>query len=540
MNPLVAKLVAVVVFAIVVAVPFVLRPAPPLPLSDAIVIISPHGEAIRHEFGVAFAKWSQANLGREVAIDWRTPGGTSDIVRFLDDQYKAAFRRSPAYDDSFAQAKPPGRKDGEDDTAFAARNDAWKRARTAFTADDATSIGIDLFFGGGEFPHRAQADKGYLVDAGLLKNEPAWFGDGAIPMKLSGETITDAKGRYYGACLSTFGICWHPADVATGGFSAPDGWSWMADPRLIGRTTFADPTKSGVPVTAMERIFQQEMVRAMGGEAVAAKREPTPEELEQGWRSGFALIRRFAANARQVTDGSSKAVRDTARGDALASMCIDFHARAEADYAATESGGEPRLAFIDPPGGTSVSADPIGLLRGAPHKTEAIAFIRFVLSPEGQRLWNYRIGEPGGPVRYALRRAPVRRDVYTPADRAHMSDPALDPFAQALTCTYRPAWTGHLYSLIGPLVKAVLLDPREELKTAWRDIRDAGGAGNVPDAIAAFDRMPFTYSQARAISDRLKKPLEGARLLRSWAEAAAADYIEASRLARAIAVAEHR
>ena len=48
-----------------------------------LVIISPHNEAIRHEFESAFRRYSVENYGEAVDIDWRTPGGTSDIVRYI-------------------------------------------------------------------------------------------------------------------------------------------------------------------------------------------------------------------------------------------------------------------------------------------------------------------------------------------------------------------------------------------------------------------------------------------------------------------------
>ncbi|MCK6490814.1 MAG: hypothetical protein L6R48_21390, partial [Planctomycetes bacterium] len=47
-------------------------------------------------------------------------------------------------------------------------------ARAAFLASEA-GVGIDLIFGGGEFPFRSLAAKGYLVDAGLVAAEPTWF-----------------------------------------------------------------------------------------------------------------------------------------------------------------------------------------------------------------------------------------------------------------------------------------------------------------------------------------------------------------------------
>ena len=41
-----------------------------------LVIVTPHNEAIRFEFGQGFAKWHRQHYGRPAKVDWRTPGGT--------------------------------------------------------------------------------------------------------------------------------------------------------------------------------------------------------------------------------------------------------------------------------------------------------------------------------------------------------------------------------------------------------------------------------------------------------------------------------
>jgi hypothetical protein len=164
-----------------------------------------------------------------------------------------------------------------------------------------------------------------------------------------------------------------------------------------------------------------------------------------------------------------------------------------------------------------------------------VAFIRFVLSPEGQRLWNQRVGTPGGPERYAIRRLPIRRDRYTTEDRALMSDPEVDPFALAGGFTYRPAWTGPVYSLIAPLTRAIALDPRDELVAAWRAILVAGGPERVPEAWAVFRRLPVAYADAKTVAAELRKGGPPALLprLRTWTDAAMAQYREARALAEA-------
>ena len=499
---------------VLVAMPWVLRPAPePIPVRQ-VVVITPHGEAIRAEFSAAFAAWARRELGQEVGIDWRTPGGTGDIIRYLDDRYGEAFRAASGMDRQKARSfNDP--KAAQDDPA-----------RRAFLASE-VGVGVDVFFGGGEFPYRQQAAKGYLVDAGLQRMYPDWFSDAVIPRELSGERMYDAQGRYYGACISAFGIAVHHDRLAS---LDPPGaitsWRDLASPRLEGAVVVADPSRSGAIQTACERVLQSELAAA-----AADPDQPTPAELERGWSAGWDVLRRIAANANWVSDGASKAVRAVARGDAAAGMCIDFHARAEAEW--TEiAGSTARLGFVVPAAGTSLSADPIALFRGAPNRELAVQFIRFVLSPEGQRLWNYRAGSPGGPQRYALRRLPIRHDLYTAEHRAHMSDPGVDPYADAASFTYRGKLTGPLYGLIAPLAKGAIFDPREELRAAWRAIIAAGGAERVPAAYAAFTRLPVGYAEApAALADLQSAPLRRLELTRAWADAAREQYRTAARLA---------
>jgi ABC-type Fe3+ transport system substrate-binding protein len=500
-----------VVLVALVAVPVALRPARDASASGVrrLVVITPHGEPIRAEFGAAFAAWARAERGLAVELDWRTPGGTAEITRYLDGRYAAAFAEAhPEHAAERRAAMSP--KPAPEATAAA------QAARAAFLASN-VSVDIDLVFGGGEFPFRQYAAKGYVVDAGILA-DPAMA---SIPPTLSGELMVDPQGRYVGACLAVFGIAASPDRLAELGFVAPVQWAELAEPRYRGRLTIADPTKSGAVVTAMERIIQQAM----------AEHDP---DLAAGWALGLERIRRMVANARVVTDSASKPTRDVVRGDAVASMAIDFQARAEAEWSAEESGGPERLVFTAPAGGTSVSADPIALLRGAPERDLAVDFMRFVLSSAGQRLWGYRAGTPGGPQHYTLHRMPVRRDVLDADWRRFAADPTADPFTLATTFTYRPAWTASLYPLIGPLVKAIALDPRDELVAAWTAIDRAGGPAAVPAATAALSWLPFTYADAMAQRDALG--LGSTRALplqRAWTVGAQAAYREATRLAEA-------
>ena len=88
---------ALLLLAAVLALPFLLRSRDDrTPLlsgtPDTLVVISAHSEPMKHEFEVGFRKYYKEKYGRDVVIDWRAPGGTSDIVRYISDRYEAEFR----------------------------------------------------------------------------------------------------------------------------------------------------------------------------------------------------------------------------------------------------------------------------------------------------------------------------------------------------------------------------------------------------------------------------------------------------------------
>ena len=91
-----AKLTIAILLAAVLGVPFLLRPPTQGRSHDAdslkLVIVTPHVQQIRSEFGAAFDTWYFSRTGQHVMVDWRTPGGTSEIVRQLQSVYIAAIK----------------------------------------------------------------------------------------------------------------------------------------------------------------------------------------------------------------------------------------------------------------------------------------------------------------------------------------------------------------------------------------------------------------------------------------------------------------
>jgi len=159
-------------------------------------------------------------------------------------------------------------------------------------------------------------------------------------------------------------------------------------------------------------------------------------------------------------------------------MCIDFYGRYQ-EQSSAERSGRQRLGFHMPESGTTLSPDPIALMRGAPNREIAGAFIEYVMSMEGQKLWNFKPGTPGGPEHFALRRLPIRKDFYRNAEFAtHRSDPGVNPYAGEAPLVYNQAWTGNLFREMSFVIRIMGIDTHNELAAAWRAINAPG----VPDS----------------------------------------------------------
>ena len=590
------------VAALVCALPFALRPA-----RDAgrwregdpvLVVVSPHIASIREEFAKGFSKWHAERFGEPVRIDWRNIGGTTEIMRYLQGEYAASFRAwarregVAAADAALAPRRP-------EDPAAAAAWDAFR------AHDDPADFGckIDVFFGGGTYDHGAAESQGLTVPpwpegevpAGLFEDD-----DGAtmIPEGLGGEVW---RGKaFFSAVLSGFGICANPDRLVELGVTNADGtarqpraWRDLADPRLVGQVAVTDPTKSGSIAKAFEMIlhstcrdfvlsagFTPEQIEANEA-AIREGREPPfadagrtsqaaspatcdlrpatyQQTVEDGWLAGIHLLQRIGANARYFTDAAGKPPQDVSAGDAAAGVCIDFYGRVQAETTRTAEGVD-RLLYVTPRGGSSISGDPISLLRGAEHRALGVRFIEYVLSEDGQKLWNGKPGTPGGPEKHALRRLPIRRDFYPDAENPAIDarararagttsddllDPAVDAYELAGAFTYEPRWTAAHFSFLRSFVRAMCMDSGEELRAAWRAILAHGGPEACPEAMALLGRMPdepYAINWANVTAARkdpsLAKGLSPTDLQTEWTKFFRRSYAEARAAAESAAAA---
>jgi ABC-type Fe3+ transport system substrate-binding protein len=399
---------------------------------------------------------------------------------------------------------------------------------------------MDLFFGGGEFDHSDAFRRGLTVPAWRKGREPTALLQ-FIPDRVSGETWrTDTV---IGTALSTFGIAYNIDRLRDLGLSnPPTTWEELTNPVFFEQIALADPTKSGGAAKAFENIIHQKIhqtVRAAGfsDEQIALFEKSIADHerklgrdkykpgdlppdippayqhaIEQGWEQGLFLAQSIGANARYFTDSASKVPIDVSVGDAAVGMLIDFYGRAQSETIRGPN-GEVHMNYVTPVGGSSVSCDPISLLRGAgdpaesttdPHdntrRQVAVRFIEFVISEEGQKLWCYKLRAPGGPAQYALRRLPIRRDFYPSTQPAlqskheehlkhssdDLADPTVNPYHLAEQFVYHRRWTGSHFNVQRDLIRAMCIDSGLELRDAW----DSSHTDNHAAVTTALRHLP--------------------------------------------------
>lgn len=514
------RLPQVIVFvglALVLGVPFLLRPpgeAAGAGVLPTLVVVTPHVPQIRAEFEAAFDRWHRREHGTGVQIDWRVPGGTSEIVKQLESQYVAAAKAN-RFD--FADPANPRAAPG--------------------------TIAFDLMFGGGSFDH-GRVKKGVTLrrtmvtlsgqsqsEVRLPMSEPAgfsqaqldeWFGVNAVGAQL----LYDPDQYWIGTALSGFGIVFNTDSLERLGLPEPTTFTDLTDPRYRGELVLADPRQSGSVTTTFDSIlnwhlysralkdgYADELDKALRDTArpwesviLASHRESVETAFAAGWRE----LRELAANARSFTNSSTKPPIDVSAGEAAAGLAIDFYGRgqAQAVLAPGQDPSDARVGYVDPKGSVSIDADPISILRGGPSPALARRFVEFCLSDEGQALWQFRSaaslassssggaanrnppgpdGHPLGPEREELRRMPVRRSMY---DRysTFMIDP-INPFELA-SPTLPAGWRG----AIAPMMGAFAIDVHAEIGAAWGALLNARADPTFPaPALAEMERMFYAF-----------------------------------------------
>src|SRR6185295_4726434 len=181
----------------------------------------------------------------------------------------------------------------------------------------------------------------------------------AIPAQLRGQTLRDPDNLFHASCLSAFGFVCNTRAIEQAKLPMPETWADLGRPEFHGWISCGDPSLSGSLHQAFEIVLQSE-----------------------GWEKGWGTLTRMLSNMRAYNEGGPSVPRDVSMGQAAAGPCIDFYATAP-----IRQQGATHLKLVIPKGATVVTPDRIAVIRGTPNKKAAQAFVEFVLSEAGQRLW---------------------------------------------------------------------------------------------------------------------------------------------------------
>ena len=401
---------------------------------EELIVISPHWDGIRHEFGRAFSEDYFKTAGKHIQVTWLDlGGGTSEIKKYLEERLKQAAA-------------------GE-------------------------GVGADILFGGGMDMLPGMAEKNFFEPYPL---SAAQIHD--IPPSVNGQELRDKENKYFAACLSGFGFVYNKLVVERAQLPTPKTWQDLGQPELQGWVSCGDPTNSGSLHMTFELVLQGE-----------------------GWEKGYETLGRLVSNTRAFNEGGVSVPRDVSLGQAAVGPCIDFYASAP-----VRRQGATHLQLVIPAGQGVATPDCIAALRNPPNKQAAFAFITFVLSEAGQRLWYQARGTDGGPLDYDLERLPVMPRIY---DMGLKTYTVMNPFKGAADFQYDSKKGGERWSMLNDLWRATLIDAHEAL---WDARVAAIRAHRDNDLGLALCHAPLSEAALQGLSKKRLAPDARNSLRNKW------------------------
>lgn len=320
-------------------------------------------------------------------------------------------------------------------------------------------IDVDLLFGGGSDPYLelARVD---LLDSYVLPDSVM----SRLPESVGGYPLFDKDFKWYGATIAGFGIVYNKHVLNILDLPEPSTWDDLTQPGKFTWIGSADPRKSGSAHMPFEIILQA-----------------------YGWERGWQIITALGANTRNFANAGSQVPKDVTTGEVAYGMSIDFYAWAQINEV-----GADMIGFSLPDNLTIVNPDAIAMLKGSPNPEVARSFLRFVFSPDGQRLWMMNVGAPGGPTRFQLNRFSVLPDLYDTVDPKNTSV-TFNPFEWSSNFVYDAEKGSERWGVLNDLIGTFIIDAHQQLRAEWKKAIESETTAEILPALAA---MPVTEEEA--------------------------------------------
>jgi ABC-type Fe3+ transport system substrate-binding protein len=262
----------------------------------------------------------------------------------------------------------------------------------------------DIFWGGESALFEKLAEQKLLVKLELPKAVldpiPASIGTPKpIPLK-------DPDGFWVGTALEPYGLVYHPRLLRRLGVPDLKDWEDLLHPKLKGNVAQCAPTRSSSSNATYEVILQSK------GEA-----------------PGWDWLKKLADNTGHFTARSRDVPNVVAKGEFAAGFAVPSYMAFEEKVSGFDiKFVAPKNAFVTP--------EPMAILAGARHPRAARAFIEFLLTEQGQKVFmesglfpispKYRMqGAPGSKIETAVEfTGGVRSYFDTPVSNVYDEDVA--------------------------------------------------------------------------------------------------------------------
>lgn len=232
---------------------------------------------------------------------------------------------------------------------------------------------VDIFWGGESALFDKLAEQKLMAPLNL--SDEAWNLVPPFIGKPQRIYLRDPKGFWIGSALEPYGIVYHPKLLARLGVQPPKDWDDLLDPKLKGHVAQCAPTRSSSSHATYEVILQR-------------------DTDTKGWE----FLKRLAANTGHFTARSRDVPSVVAKGEFAVGFAVPSYMAFEERLAGFDIRFvAPKTAWITP--------EPIGIVAGAKNPKAARAFIEFLLTERGQKVFMERGLFPITP-QYRVKGAP--------------------------------------------------------------------------------------------------------------------------------------
>jgi len=240
---------------------------------------------------------------------------------------------------------------------------------------------VDIFWGGESALFEKLAEQKLLQKVEI--SPEAWD---AIPTSVGTPKpipLKDKDGFWVGTALEPYGLVYHPKKIQRLGIPEPREWDDLLNPKLRGEVAQCAPTRSSSSNATYEVIL------SMYGE-------------DKGWE----WLAKLAANTGHFTARSRDVPTVVAKGEYSAGFAVPSYMAFEEKLAGFDiKFVAPKNAFVTP--------EPMAILAGARNPKAARAFVEFLLTERGQKVFmerglfpitpKYKVqGAPGSPAEMAV------------------------------------------------------------------------------------------------------------------------------------------